>query len=188
MTDSANDLGLDPRLLRALGKKGFAELTPVQVQVIPKVRHSMHAPPAGSHSDKPAMTLLQAVDIPPSHSGFCHLSPATVVAGSQVLEGKDIVARARTGSGKTLAYLLPALHKVLTAGRGRTGWQALVLVPTRELCEQVNSLSRASFAQMRTRALRGLAGASAHCVPIVCSRARAQRASARQTCYAWELP
>jgi len=55
------------------------------------------------------------------------------------LEGKDIVARARTGSGKTLAYLLPALHKVLAAprDRARAGWQALVLVPTRELCAQV---------------------------------------------------
>lgn len=47
------------------------------------------------------------------------------------------MARARTGSGKTLAYLLPALHRVLTGGKGRAGWQALVLVPTRELCEQV---------------------------------------------------
>ena len=55
------------------------------------------------------------------------------------LEGKDIVARARTGSGKTLAYLLPALHKVLAVPKEkqRAGWQALVLVPTRELCEQV---------------------------------------------------
>ena len=62
-----------------------------------------------------------------------------------MLEGKDIVARARTGSGKTLAYLLPALHKVLTAGRGRAGWQALVLVPTQELCEQASSLSLERF-------------------------------------------
>lgn len=55
----------------------------------------------------------------------------------KALEGRDIVARARTGSGKTLAYLLPALHRVLAGGKGRAGWQALVLVPTRELCEQV---------------------------------------------------
>ncbi len=48
-----------------------------------------------------------------------------------------MVARARTGSGKTLAYLLPALQAVLTGARGRAGWQALVLVPTRELCGQV---------------------------------------------------
>ena len=46
MTESAAHLGLDPRLLRALGKKGFSELTPVQVQVIPKVCYLMHAPPA----------------------------------------------------------------------------------------------------------------------------------------------
>jgi ATP-dependent RNA helicase DDX56/DBP9 len=50
------------------------------------------------------------------------------------------VARARTGSGKTLAYLLPALHRVLAGGKGRAGWQALVLVPTRELCEQVRAV------------------------------------------------
>lgn len=55
----------------------------------------------------------------------------------KALEGRDVVARARTGSGKTLAYLLPALHRVLAGGKGKMGWQALVLVPTRELCEQV---------------------------------------------------
>ena len=54
------------------------------------------------------------------------------------------MARARTGSGKTLAYLLPALHKVLAVPKEkqRAGWQALVLVPTRELCEQVRSPGR----------------------------------------------
>lgn len=53
-----------------------------------------------------------------------------------------MVARARTGSGKTLAYLLPALQAVLTGARGRAGWQALVLVPTRELCGQVLAAAR----------------------------------------------
>ena len=152
MVESANDLGLDPRLLRALAKKSFAELTPVQVQVIPKVRHAMHAPPAGSGCCRPVMPL-SAPDIPPP----CFAAAASHrhrFAGSQVLEGKDIVARARTGSGKTLAYLLPALHKVLTGGRGRAGWQALVLVPTRELCEQ------ASSAQSSVALLGVLEGAS----------------------------
>ena len=56
------------------------------------------------------------------------------------LEGKDIIARAHTGSGKTLAYLLPALNKILALpkDRQRAGWQALIYVPTRELCEQVS--------------------------------------------------
>jgi hypothetical protein len=48
-----------------------------------------------------------------------------------------VVSRARTGSGKTLAYLLPSLHRILTGDLGKAGWQALILVPTRELCEQV---------------------------------------------------
>ena len=34
--------------------------------------------------------------------------------------------------------LLLARQAVLTGGRGRAGWQALVLVPTRELCEQAS--------------------------------------------------
>ncbi|KAJ1025072.1 hypothetical protein NDA18_004356 [Ustilago nuda] len=60
------------------------------------------------------------------------------------LAGKDILARARTGSGKTLAYGLPLLQKVLDAksvmAKSHPNHQltrALVLVPTRELAEQV---------------------------------------------------
>ncbi|KAK6348336.1 ATP-dependent DNA/RNA helicase [Orbilia javanica] len=69
------------------------------------------------------------------------------------LEGKDILARAKTGSGKTAAYLLPILHRLLTSQDGNgsssgndgdngaatatTGTEALILVPTRELADQV---------------------------------------------------
>ncbi len=61
----------------------------------------------------------------------------TPPAKQQLLQGSDIVACAHTGSGKTLAYLLPALHNILTNTLGRAGWQALILVPTRELVQQV---------------------------------------------------
>lgn len=87
---SFDSLGLDPRLLRAVSKKGFAKPTPVQAQGIPKA-----------------------------------------------LEGKDLVALARTGSGKTLAYVLPLLHRILNSSEGRQSWNGLILVPTKELCEQV---------------------------------------------------
>ncbi|GAO50915.1 DEAD-domain-containing protein [Saitoella complicata NRRL Y-17804] len=56
------------------------------------------------------------------------------------LEGKDILARAKTGSGKTVAYLIPIIQGVLarkTANPTEKGTQALILVPTRELAEQV---------------------------------------------------
>lgn len=59
-------------------------------------------------------------------------------------EGRDILARARTGSGKTLAYGLPVIQKILMA-KERTprsspsyaGTRALILVPTKELSEQI---------------------------------------------------
>jgi ATP-dependent RNA helicase DDX56/DBP9 len=58
---------------------------------------------------------------------------------------RDILARARTGSGKTLAYTIPILQGILArrdnrggnGGNGVGGTRALVLVPTRELAEQV---------------------------------------------------
>lgn len=65
-------------------------------------------------------------------------TPVQTISIPKALEGHDIIARAHTGSGKTLAYLLPALQAIIRKGV-RTGWQALVLVPTRELVEQVRT-------------------------------------------------
>ncbi|KCV70455.1 hypothetical protein H696_02797 [Fonticula alba] len=56
------------------------------------------------------------------------------------LAGKDILCRAKTGSGKTAAYVMPAIQRVLNAKErdpNYTGVKALLLVPTRELLEQV---------------------------------------------------
>lgn len=51
-----------------------------------------------------------------------------------LLKGKDLIAQAKTGSGKTAAFGIPLLLKLdLT----RFHPQALVLVPTRELADQV---------------------------------------------------
>ncbi|KAB8301600.1 hypothetical protein EYC80_003442 [Monilinia laxa] len=55
------------------------------------------------------------------------------------LEGRDILARAKTGSGKTAAYLLPILHSILKRKELSPTplTSALILVPTRELADQV---------------------------------------------------
>jgi superfamily II DNA/RNA helicase len=55
------------------------------------------------------------------------------------LAGKDVLGRAQTGSGKTLAFGLPLLTRLATDGGRRTSRapRALVLVPTRELAQQV---------------------------------------------------
>src|SRR3989344_512213 len=50
-----------------------------------------------------------------------------------IKSGKDVIGQSGTGSGKTAAFGLPILEKV-ESGKGL---QALILVPTRELAEQV---------------------------------------------------
>jgi len=50
-----------------------------------------------------------------------------------IREGRDVFGQSSTGSGKTAAFGLPILEKINHQGRV----QVLVLVPTRELCEQV---------------------------------------------------
>src|SRR5438132_7045776 len=51
------------------------------------------------------------------------------------LAGQDIIGQARTGTGKTLAFGVPLLQRITLPGNGTP--QALVVVPTRELCLQV---------------------------------------------------
>ncbi|CAJ2628719.1 unnamed protein product [Trifolium pratense] len=66
-------------------------------------------------------------------------TPIQHVAIPLILEGKDVVARAKTGSGKTLAYLLPLLQKLFTSNgdRKKLAPNVFVLVPSRELCQQI---------------------------------------------------
>jgi superfamily II DNA/RNA helicase len=56
------------------------------------------------------------------------------------LAGRDVLGRAETGSGKTLAFGLPLLVRTATASGKRTARRprGLVLVPTRELADQVH--------------------------------------------------
>ncbi|MDA3836969.1 MAG: DEAD/DEAH box helicase [Nanoarchaeota archaeon] len=63
-----------------------------------------------------------------------------------VLKGNDVVASAATGSGKTLAYVSGILENMEPTGNSRV----LVLVPTRELAEQVASEFR-KFATKKFR-------------------------------------
>ncbi|MEU7369497.1 DEAD/DEAH box helicase [Streptomyces hygroscopicus] len=65
------------------------------------------------------------------------------------LSGSDVIGQAKTGTGKTLGFGLPLLERVVVpadveAGRAKPELltdapQALVVVPTRELCQQVTN-------------------------------------------------
>uniref|UniRef100_A0A7N6AP95 Probable ATP-dependent RNA helicase DDX56 n=1 Tax=Anabas testudineus TaxID=64144 RepID=A0A7N6AP95_ANATE len=60
------------------------------------------------------------------------------------LEGKDLLARARTGSGKTAAYAVPVIQRILDSKQSvrEQAVRALVLVPTKELGHQVQTMMR----------------------------------------------
>lgn len=51
-----------------------------------------------------------------------------------LMDGRDIIVQSQTGSGKTGAFLLPLLQQI---DPSKPVVQALILVPTRELCHQV---------------------------------------------------
>ncbi|KAK2818607.1 hypothetical protein Q5P01_024168 [Channa striata] len=60
------------------------------------------------------------------------------------LEGKDLLARARTGSGKTAAYAVPVIQRILASKQKvrEQDVRALILVPTKELGQQVQTMMR----------------------------------------------
>lgn len=53
-----------------------------------------------------------------------------------ILQGKDLLGQASTGSGKTAAFLIPLVNKLI-ADRGRRTQRCLIVLPTRELAQQI---------------------------------------------------
>ena len=52
-----------------------------------------------------------------------------------ILNGEDVMAVAQTGTGKTAAFVIPIIQRLLN--KKAKGIRCIVLVPTRELCEQI---------------------------------------------------
>lgn len=104
------ELNLDPKLLSSIEKVGYTDCTPIQEQAMPPI-----------------------------------------------LDGKDVAGLAQTGTGKTAAFVIPLMDRILkarpqppdlseeqlaaNAKRAFPDWKPqnfiLILVPTRELAEQV---------------------------------------------------
>lgn len=78
------------------------------------------------------------------------------IAIPALMSGRDLFLTAKTGSGKTLAYLLPLIRHVYNQRRARPGEGpvGLVVVPTHELAEQIETVSRELFAANQLRVMR----------------------------------
>lgn len=66
-------------------------------------------------------------------------TPIQAQAIPLVLEGHDIIGIAQTGTGKTAAFALPIIDRLIKDRQApiKRGCRALILAPTRELCNQI---------------------------------------------------
>ena len=74
--------------------------------------------------------------------GYENMTPIQEQAIPVVLAGQDVMGAAQTGTGKTAAFSLPLLqrllkHETASVSPARHPVRALVLLPTRELADQV---------------------------------------------------
>jgi ATP-dependent RNA helicase RhlE len=84
--------------------------------------------------------------------GYHTPTPVQAQAIPAVLAGRDLMAAAQTGTGKTAAFALPLLQRLTLEGQvGSNCVRVLVLVPTRELAEQVHESFRAYGAGLPLR-------------------------------------
>lgn len=103
-------------------------------------------------------------------NGFAEPSTPQQLAIKPLLEGRSVALAAQTGSGKTLAFLLPALQQIRQqelkrpvlyqspTPNGKCRPRALVLVPTRDLVQQIHSVAKRLCAhdfRVRVRAVDG---------------------------------
>ncbi|SFL33461.1 DEAD/DEAH box helicase [Geodermatophilus ruber] len=102
--------------------------------------------PVGSDATVlPTDTTFNALGVPAplvevlAASGIESPFPIQVATLPDSLSGRDVLGRGRTGSGKTLAFSIPLVARLAASDSRRQARRprALVLVPTRELANQV---------------------------------------------------
>ena len=94
--------------------------------------------------------------------GYTQTTPIQAQAIPVVLAGQDVMGAAQTGTGKTAAFALPLLQRLMrhenhSASPARHPVRALVLLPTRELADQVAQQIRqyAQYTHLRSAVVFG---------------------------------
>lgn len=102
-------------------------------------------PPLQAREARPAVATFAEAGLPRrlltalERSGITEPFPVQAATLPDVLAGENVLARARTGSGKTLGYGLPLVTRVAQGNAVRPQRpRGLILVPTRELAQQVH--------------------------------------------------
>ncbi len=87
-----------------------------------------------------------------SKLGIDALNPMQEAAQEAIQSNKDVLLLSPTGSGKTLAFLLPLISKL---DQDADEIQVLILVPSRELAIQIESVVREMGSGYKTNAVYG---------------------------------
>ncbi|MDT8991118.1 DEAD/DEAH box helicase [Curvibacter sp. APW13] len=94
--------------------------------------------------------------------GYQSMTPIQAQAIPVVIQGCDVMGAAQTGTGKTAAFSLPLLHRMMkhenaSTSPARHPVRALVLLPTRELADQVAQQIKlfAKYTQLRSAVVFG---------------------------------
>jgi ATP-dependent RNA helicase RhlE len=89
-------------------------------------------------------------------------TPVQAQAIPAVLAGRDVLAAAQTGTGKTAGFALPLLQRLATGGTpvSANSARALIMVPTRELAEQVHASVHAYASGLQLRTMVAYGGVS----------------------------
>ena len=77
---------------------------------------------------------------------------------SHILNGEDVMAVAQTGTGKTAAFVIPILHKLIVSKSSVSGVSCLVLVPTRELAQQITDVFKSIGIKSKVKILGVIGG------------------------------
>ena len=94
-------------------------------------------------SMRPATTSFVELGVPAklaavlADHGIASAFPIQAATLPDSLAGRDLLGRGRTGSGKTLAFAIPLVARLANGRSGAGRPRGLVLVPTRELANQV---------------------------------------------------
>jgi superfamily II DNA/RNA helicase len=130
---------------RRRGGRGGRGPRPVAEQVAQVAPVAPVVPTGDAPTVLPTDTTFDALGVPAPlvevlvTSGITAPFPIQVATLPDSLAGKDVLGRGRTGSGKTLAFSLPLVARLAASDSRRQPRKprALILVPTRELANQV---------------------------------------------------
>lgn len=119
---------------------------------------SLAAPSRGFADLGVPSSLLRVLD----DAGVTEPFPIQTATLPDSLAGRDVLGRGKTGSGKTIAFAIPTVVALATSGTRRQPYRphALILVPTRELANQVAKVIKplAEALNLRTTTIFGGVG------------------------------